>query len=490
MSSNSPAPVILRVGALARLGTMDIRLADDSVSGMILNEIFETPYSAPVGSEAPVPLLFAEGLKRDPSSDAARPVYSAAVRPGVVFSDGTPLTAAIFRDSLTKVDDVRARTDVDAIGDRVVFRLKGANPRFDLFLTQTFCAAVLEKGGRLLGTGPMMFPEGASQSQLLAANPLRLVRNPRHREEISLDGIDFAAFPASTGGGTEVLLDATKRGEIDFTLSLTSVDAAELTGHPFLPSISTGNATGLLHFNTEKSMFADREVRRAIAWAIDRREISHRTYEKNPLAFVAGSLLPPLMARERDDLGHDPKRAKAAAAALGAKLPKRASLLVTWSPRPYLPNPKAAAEVVIANLKELGIAVDPVQPRDRADFFDRLKRGNFELALAGWIADTSDPADYLEALLASSQIPDPAKVTASSNNLSRFRNAAMDAALVAFRGEPTDAHRREVIRVISEEAPLVPLIHGQAVAVYGRHVAGFRPSPLGRSSLSKLRFMK
>lgn len=480
----------LRVGALSRLGTVDIRESDDTISSMILSEIFEPPYAPPTGSESPTPLLFAELLRQEPGADPKRPVYSAQVRSGIVFSDGTPLTAEIFRNSLLKVDDVRARADVEAQGDRLVFRLRSPNPRFELFLTQTFCSAVLEKGGQLLGTGPMMFPEGSTKSQLLAASPLRLVRNPRYRDAVTIDEITFTAFSASSGGGTEVLLDATKRGEIDFTFSLTSVDAAELQGYPYIPSISTGNATGLLFLNTEKAGLRDREVRRAIALSIDRKEISRRTYEKNPLAFVAGSLLPPLMARDRDGLGHDPKAAKELAAKLGTAMPKKLQLLVAWSPRPYLPNPKAAAETVIANLAEIGITVEPVQPRDRADFFDRVKRGSFEMALAGWVADTADPADYFEALLATDQIPDIAKVTATSFNLSRNRSAAMDAALVKFRSEPTDANRREVLRVLGEEAPLVPLIHGQAVAVYSSRISGFRPSPLGRASLARLKFMK
>lgn len=487
----SPSPTsILRVGALSRLGTVDIRESDDTISTMILAEIFETPYSPPMGNESPTPLLFTGMLQHEPDGTPARPVYSAQIRPAVTFSDGTPLTAELFRASLAKVDDVRAHCEVEARGDRLVFRLKSPNPRFELFLTQTFCGAVLEKGGQLLGTGPMMFPEGATKSQLLAASPLRLVRNPRYRDAVTIDEITFSAFPASSGGGTEVLLDATRRGEIDFTFSLTSVDAAGLQGYPFIPSISTGNATGILFLNTEKPSLRDSEVRRSIALSVDRREISRRTYEKNPLAFVAGGLLPPLMARDHDSLGHDPKAAKELAAKLGSALPKKLQLLVTWSPRPYLPNPKAAAETIIANLAEIGITVEPVQPRDRNDFFDRVKRGSFEMALAGWVADTADPADYFEALLSSAQIPDVTKVTATSFNLPRWRNAAMDAALVKFRGEPTDANRREVIRLLGEGAPLVPLIHGQAVAVYSSRISGFRPSPLGRASLARLRFMK
>ena len=78
----SSSHAVLRVGALSRLGTVDIRESDDTISTMILSEIFEPPYSPPMGSEDPAPLLFAEMLQKAPESTPARPVYSARVRPG------------------------------------------------------------------------------------------------------------------------------------------------------------------------------------------------------------------------------------------------------------------------------------------------------------------------------------------------------------------------------------------------------------------------
>jgi len=478
---------ILRVGALTRLGTHDIREADDSVSHMILSEIFETPYAPPVGDAPPEPVLFSEPLRHD-ANTAGQPTYSAPLRPGITFSDGTPLTADAVVRSLSKASDFAVKATAEAAGDRIVFRLKSPNPRFELVLTQTFCGVTLEKGDRLLGTGPCMFPEGLTRRQLLDANPLVLTRNPRYREQVSIDEIDFKVFPAAVDGGTRNLLEAAKRQEFDFTFSLTSVDAAELQGHPFIPSISPGNATGMLFFNTPIPSLSNPLVRRAIALAIDRREIARKTYPTNPLAFVASSLLPPFLGRERDGLAFNLREAKELIQKAGSAAPKNLSLLVTWSPRPYLPNPRAAAETIRDELAAIGITVELIQPKDRADFFDRVKGGKFEMAIAGWIADTADPADYFEALLSSHMIPKVSKITAMSNNLSRWSHAGMDEALARFRAEPTEPHRAAILKILTEEAPVVPLIYGQAVAVYSRRVLGFRPSPLGRASLSSLKF--
>jgi len=477
---------VLRVGALSRLGTLDPRQANDTISSMILNEIFESPYSSPFGTEAPEPRLFAEALGREGGSQD-RPLYSAAVRKGILFSDGTPLTPEIVVHSLMSSRDFADQASTETRAERLFFTLVRPNPRFDLVLTTNFSSIVLEKGASLLGTGPFTFPQQMSLAQLQRLETLTLVRNPHYRDQVELEEIRFSIYPASSGGGTEMLLEAAKRGEIDFTYSLTSVDAAALQGEPFVPSIGTGNATGLLHFNTTRPGLNDPEVRRAIAHAIDRRKIAEATYERNPLAYAATSLLPPLMGRDPQATAFDLNKARELAAKAGAKMPKRLNLMLLWSPRPYIPNPRRAAELIRDQLAEIGIAIDFVVPADRSEYFERIRRGNYDLVMGGWIADTADPADFFEALLLSRAVPSPTNDTAITNNLSRWTHAPMDEALARFRTDPTPVHRAEVMRILVEQAPLVPLIYGQAVAVYSRNVQGFRASPLGRVSLASLK---
>src|SRR4051794_17577331 len=67
------------------------------------------------------PHLFAEPLRQDRAG--AQPVYSAAVREGIVFSDGTPLTAAIAAASLAKAGALRGRDTVSARDGRVHFAM-------------------------------------------------------------------------------------------------------------------------------------------------------------------------------------------------------------------------------------------------------------------------------------------------------------------------------------------------------------------------------
>ncbi len=478
---------VLRVGAIARLATLDPRRTHDTVSSLILDEIFETLFTPPLGSEAPTPQLVTDPLRKEPGA-TDRPVYSAELRSDVVFSDGTPMTPQHVAASLNSAADFARQATVEVRGARLFFTLARPNPRFDLVLTNTYTHIVLERGGTLVGSGPFMFPSQMRMADVPRMDRITLIRNPHfNRKPVDIDEVVFTTYAASTGGGTEVLLDAARRGEIDFTYSLTSVDAISLRGYPFVPSISTGNATGILYFNSSRPSLDDVQVRKAFAHAIDRKAIAESTYDRNPLAYVASNLLPPLLARDSSLLGFDLTRAKAFAAAAGSRMPKKVSLVMVWSPRPYMPNPRRAGELIREQLAAIGVEVELIATRDRVDYAERVERNNYDMLLAGWIADTSDPSDFFEALLASYSIPSRTNNTATSNNVSRFSSPAMDAALARFRAEPTDANRASIVALLAAEAPLLPVIYGQAVAVCSRNVSGFQHSALGRVSLAGLK---
>ena len=221
-------------------------------------------------------------------------------------------------------------------------------------------------------------------------------------------------------------------------------------------------------------MLASAEVRRGIALAIDAHDIAARSFDKNPAAFIATSLLPPMMGRSPGVPSMDREAAKRILDASGAK-PPRLTLLVPWAPRPYWPKPLPAAQAVQKQLAQVGITVDLRETRTSDEFFGDLVRGNYDLALAGWIADTPDPADFFEALLWSKMCG----LENHHSNHSRWRNAAMDAALARFREEPSEEHKREIQRIIREEAPLVPLLHGQSMVAHSRRMRNVTASATG-----------
>lgn len=136
----------LHIGVLSALGTLDPRDAGDTITGLILGQIYEMPFSM-VASGGVEPTLFDGPLRKD--MEGSRPVYSAAVRPGVRFSDGTELTAEIAAASLSKAFALRGRASVSVRDGRVVFTMTGPSPRFENVLSQWNTGLVLERSGVL-----------------------------------------------------------------------------------------------------------------------------------------------------------------------------------------------------------------------------------------------------------------------------------------------------------------------------------------------------
>jgi ABC-type transport system substrate-binding protein len=476
--------VDFRVGTLAPPSGLDPRTARDTASHTLLRQIFEPPFVIRQGRT--VPLLFAESLRDDRNN-----IRSARVADGILFSDGTPLTAEIVAKSLAKTSAVTDKATVRHEGDRVVFELKEPNPRFDLLLASTSCCVVLEKALQLLGTGPFMFERMPSLRQLQAATDVTLVRNPQFNRTAPMQSVTFTVYPADANGTPAKLLEACANGDVDFTAALTSLNAAKVPLGVVYPSIQNGVSTAFLAFNTASPQLADKRLRKAIALAIDKTAIAKHSFEKNPLAFVAKDILPPAIdAIEVDLFPSNPVEAQRILADTSIRKPDRLRMLIPWAPRPYAPNPALIGEEIARQLRQLGIGVEVTPPRSSDDYYAAIAAARYELVFSGWIPDTPDPADTYESLLSSKMIPRVGATHANANNISRLESEAIDRALTTFRVAPTSENKSAVRRAVQEEVPLVPILKGQAVVVLSRRVRSFEHAIDGVYALDSLTITK
>lgn len=467
--SVSSAVKTVRVGVVSSISKLDPRDSADHVSSLVLAQIFETPYVTDGAGSGATPCLF-EPLKQE-SLDGLH--YSAAVRPNIRFSDGTALTADIAARALRGAGVLAKRATVEVRGDRVWFTLAARNPRFELTLAQSGCAIVLDKGLQFHGTGPFMFEQRPNLRLLQSATSIRLVRNPQYRGPALVDEVEFVVLPADADGGPRRIVEALRQGEIDLTTSLPVSDLSvhQLTG--FSPVVKPANSTAMLFLNCERRLLRESSMRRGIAAALDVHEIASKSYDRNPMAFVAGSVLPPSMWRSATPPSADRIEAMRLIEASGGKGAKL-TLAVPWAPRPYLPRPMAAAEAVRTQLAAVGIDLSIVETKSSDDFMTTLAGGRFDLALAGWIADTTDPADFYEALLWSRSIGDE-----NGSNNSRWNDPATDDALARFRVHPTEENRHRIESIVRDEAPLIPLIYGQSTVIHARRLRNVTISPIG-----------
>lgn len=469
---------ILRIGVLAGVGTLDPRELGDTITGLVLGQIFETAYRI-TASGSIEPHLFAEPLRQERSGP--QPIYSAAVREGIVFSDGTPLDAQLAAASLAKAGALRGRATVSVREGRVQFAMSGPSPRFENVLTQWNCGIVLEKGGSFLGTGPYKFPSTMSMHMLRDAPELRLVRNPRYHGPAIADELIFAIHPPDADGTPTRLIEAAKQGQIDVTLHLAANDLLRHGISGFLPMMQPGNSTGFLFLNCEKPIFRDASLRRAVRDAINPVPIAEINYDKNHFAFLARDIIPLLMAKAT---GTTPPRDRELLRKHPAK-PARIQVVMPWAPRPYMPRPLASAQEIGRQLAAAGIDVQLRQPKNSEETFRILAHGDYDIGLGGWVADNPDPTEFYESLLSSAQVSRNGQYL---TNLARWSDPATDAALAAFRVDPSPANRKVITDIIETQAMMVPLIYGASTAIRARRVRDFHITPSGGVSFAEVVF--
>ncbi|MFI5183722.1 MAG: ABC transporter substrate-binding protein, partial [Vicinamibacteria bacterium] len=131
------------------------------------------------------------------------------------------------------------------------------------------------------------------------------------------------------------------------------------------------------------------------------------------------------------------------------------TLLAVDSPRPYNPAPLALAARLAGDLGHVGIRARVRTVPAWPEYLDLVTRGDYDLAVLGWQADTSDPNDFLTALLGSESI--------GTTNRSRYRSEAMDALLKQGRMAADSQGRlrayHEAQELFQKEMPWVPLYH-------------------------------
>lgn len=457
---------VLRMGIVSPVSSIDPWGSVDFVNLLALWQLFETPYSPGPAGASPAPLLFAEPLQRR-SSAGARHTYVAPMRRDVKFWDGTPLTAEHVRDCLRRTESFSALAEIEARGDEVSITTRQDEARLDVVLTQPGFWIALRKDGAALGTGAYMPAPDSTPSRL------HLVRNPHFRHAVGIPELEFTVYPRSPDGSARELRRAVEEGRVDFTSFLRWDEAQGLPSSRV--SSELGTSVAMLYFNTERPPLGDARVRRAFAHAIDRMALSSLCFPQ-PLAHTATGLLPPALGRLPDGVSHNFAIAKALLAEAGVRPGGRPlRMFVIWAPRPYLPRPREVAEALKSQLGKLGVAIEVRVATSLADYFEGAARGDYDLVLAGYVADTPYAIDLLDAVLGSEHIPGVDKTVLTNVNLSRFVSPAIDAELARLRATRT-SDTFKLGELLRAELPLVPLLFGATTVVHSWDLGNCPPS--------------
>jgi len=203
-------------------------------------------------------------------------------------------------------------------------------------------------------------------------------------------------------------------------------------------------------FNAQRPPFDDVELRRAVAYAIDRQQIVDQVTHGGAIVSSLG-ILSPFTDWHNPDLPayeHDPERARALLEEAGAS-DLRLRLITTA-------NFAREAELVQADLEAIGVDVE-VQTGDYSTIDGLLREGNFDLAINGH-----------------GGIANPAMLETPTWPAQTYDNAAYDELYQRQATSVDEEQRRQLVwelqEIVAQDLPVLTLYHPKMWTVYDASV--------------------
>lgn len=200
--------------------------------------------------------------------------WSFTIRPGVTFSNGTPLTAAIAADSLRAADP---DWNIRDAGDALMVETDQPSPDLPARLAMSTNAIVLRDGDNFLGTGPFSVVDFTPSLRLILA-----ARDDGWHPRPFLDRIEFQLGRSLRDQSAD--LDS---GKTD--ISELSSDEAPRAGSARRILRSDPSILYALRFSHTNAPTRDPRVRAALSLALDRDAIANFLLQRRGEA-VAGLL--------------------------------------------------------------------------------------------------------------------------------------------------------------------------------------------------------
>jgi len=407
-----------------------------------------------------------------------------ALRPGVKFSDGSPLTGADVAFSINRARKDSAGplsfldyaiTSVEAKGkSSVVVEL--STPWAPIISDiSVFANASIPAnfGGKTeaeffkspVGTGPFTLSSFTPD-----ATSLTLKANP-HYWQAGKPYLDSVQFLYVDNDNQRVL--QIEGGQVNIIDTVPPAEVASLKGNSsvVLEQFPAWEVD-LLVLNEKLPQFADRHVRRAITYAINRPALVHAA--NFGTGEPGGSFFPPSLeyySAATPVLEYSLSKAKAELAQ--SKYPKgfATKILVDSGNQKFV----TFAQIIKSQLQPLGIDVT-ITGLDHSAFESTFQKFDYEMFIDYAINDISDPDE-----MASFELN--FKDGGSSSYWSSYNNPAVTALVNSAEAEFNPTKRAalyaQIQSLVAEDAPFVPLDYPPYIYATSKSVQGFAVNPGG-----------
>ena len=319
-------------------------------------------------------------------------------------------------------------------------------------------------------------PVGTGPFQLVRYQPDAYIRYKAHPDywqgEQAIGNLVFAITPDPSLRFARLVA-----GECDVMTNPLPVHISAAQDYPDLNvSSEAGLNVAYLAMNTRKPPFDDRLVRRALNHAIDKTAIINAVYSKT--AIQAITPLPPNMWAHNHSATkyeYNPQKARELLAEAGYSNGFDMAIWTMSAQRAYNPNAKRMAELIQQDLGKVNVRVEIVTYEYGA-FLRRVRKGEHQSALLGWISDNGDPDNFLTPLLSCASTVTGTNAAFWCDPL--FSQLVSQARALSNKQLRSDYYD-QAQQVFLNEVPWVPVAHATQHTITRARVKNFKLIPSG-----------
>lgn len=397
------------------------------------------------------------------------------LRPGVTFSDGAPLDAAAVQANLQRAmapDSITASMLAGVAGvdtpdaQTVVLRLDG--PGAQLVLTLSDLPGMMvspnafgtpEKDAALVLT-----PVGAGRYTVVRSQPgadYEYAARPGYWDP---DAVRADHFQWTVMTDPQTRVGGVASGQLDAAIATPqSIDSAQSQG--LEASVQTSLNNYVLNLNRTRSEFGKVDVRRALAYAVDRDAVVASALEGHGEA--ASQHFPKGYFAHNDALDDayhaDAGRAKELLAAAG--VPGGFTFVAGVS---NLPENTMIGQILKDQFAEIGVTME-IRSMTPTDLNAAFNRGELD-AILTTLVGRADPSLLLTSFYGKDSAQNP-----SHDEIPGFREA-----MAAANAETDPGRRAEKIgavsAVLSDQAAMLPIAFADLGAITSDQVVGYEPN--------------